>query len=168
MKKAKKKRKASVPKLGIYLPDARAAEVEEYRDRMNFSALFWSAFDQEKYRLDCIPKGQTMNDTVERLRKSKLGADDNQRSEGRAMGAKWASEQAEYTDLLRLRNYSELCQMEHVIHVTAEAVASLFDEGFDFWEVVLGDDHEVATDAFAEGFVDSALDVLAEAERQGL
>ena len=56
MTKAKKTKVKSVPKLGVYVPENRAADIDQYRDRMNFSAIFWSAFDQEKYRLDEIQK----------------------------------------------------------------------------------------------------------------
>ena len=52
--------KKSVPKIGIYVPECRVSDVDEYRDRMNFSAVFWSAFDQEAERIQGLEKRDKM------------------------------------------------------------------------------------------------------------
>ena len=44
MPKSKTKK---VNKITIYAPKHRLQEIERWRDEMNFSELFWSAFDRE-------------------------------------------------------------------------------------------------------------------------
>lgn len=167
MKKSNANKSKTVPKLGIYIPESRVNEVETYRDQMNFSAIFWSAFDSEKHRLDCIPKGKEMNKVVERLRKSKKADEECQRSEGQTCGADWAANRAEHGELLKLRELLLWSQREYDLEVTSLGVQDIFPE-FDFWETALRDDGVGVTDAFAEGFVESAVEVLDQAERDGL
>lgn len=40
-------KKKTVGKLGIYVPPRRRAELEEMRGKINFSELFWDAFDSK-------------------------------------------------------------------------------------------------------------------------
>lgn len=163
---AKKTQKSDVKKIGIYLPEERVVDLGEYRERMNFSAIFWSAFDQEKRRLDCLPKENEVSEIVERLRKSKKEFEDSQRAEGQKEGAEWAAKTAEYEELVKLREFTEEQQRRN-IDFDQDDVGALFPD-YEFWETVLCEGHEPMTRAFVAGFVDSALEVFEVAEAQGL
>ena len=153
-------------KIGIYLREKRVVDLEKYRDQMNFSAIFWSAFDQEKRRLDCLPKDNEVNAIVERLRQSKKEFEDSQRAEGQEEGAEWAAKTADYEELVKLREFSEE-QRRRDIDLDQDDVGALFPD-YEFWETALGEGHEPMTRAFVAGFVDSALEVFEAAEAQGL
>jgi len=163
----KKKASSDVKKIGIYLPEERVTDVEKYRDRMNFSAMFWLAFDQEKHRLDCLPKGKKMSTIIERLRQSKQEHESTQIKEGRVAGTSWASDVAEFHELLALREFSETADRECSLEVNAGNIAGAL-ENKDFWDEAIGDLKLPVTDAFAGGFMESALDVLDAAEAEGL
>jgi hypothetical protein len=92
-------------KLGIYVPDGKMAEIEEWRKEINFSQLFIEAFDREM-RVQSIIKTvlekSDMKATIVRLQQCRthdyaagceLGAED---------GTTWATGEAPLADLRQI------------------------------------------------------------------
>lgn len=169
-----------VKKIGIYLPENRLQDVQKYREKMNFSALFWSAFDEEKHRIDSMPKDKAMSKIVERLKESKAKSGTEQAKAGRADGIEWATDFAEYSELMRLKEYDDSYgyfrsgDRETIAFVASgitEGCAkdqSNFEDENDFWWKATGKPMNEITSAFAAAFVEAALEVFEQALKEGL
>lgn len=91
--------KKPVSKLGIYVPDNRLKDVEKWREKVNFSELFWKAFDNEiALRATSQVKGSDMEKLIERL-KVEAGRDmEEGKLKGAECGREWALEHATRRD----------------------------------------------------------------------
>jgi hypothetical protein len=95
-----KKPGKSVPKIGVYLPEHRLEEVKKWRGEIEFSELFWQAWDREiARRTVSTPKGSEMNKLIERLRKEAGEEMAMGEKEGAKCGKKWAIDTAARKDL---------------------------------------------------------------------
>ncbi|MGE0358925.1 MAG: hypothetical protein AB7P08_18620 [Burkholderiales bacterium] len=147
-----------------------AAEVRE--PKPNWSALAQEAFSLECARAENRRKGAgKMNAMVDRLRKSKERADNEDQVRGHAAGRVWAQGKAEFDELLRLKAaYGEDTGAvddffpKHVLEVILGAGAESWDDVAKWWND--NADEESASTMFAVGFVEGAIEAFEEVEEQ--
>jgi hypothetical protein len=170
-----------VPKVTIYVPD----ELQDSMDAMQLASkdLNWSSLAQEAFRREIERWNQLSKlsaktrDAVDRLRRSKEKLLDEAKASGDIAGRKWATEKAEYIELVRLRKYvarnggvvPKPTKMGKVWPVfdaifDADPDSDEYDTDWvrDFWTDMTDD----ASDDFVDAFVGGALDVFAEIEPQ--
>lgn len=97
----KKKSGKQVSKIGIYVPNHRLKDVEKWRDSMNFSELFWSAFDREVVLQSKTSKvkGKDMKMVIDRLKRETSEDFDGGREVGIDYGIEWAEETGGLSDI---------------------------------------------------------------------
>lgn len=174
-----------MPKMTIYVPD----ELEEAMSKVSFidKTMSWSSLAQEAFsrevtrfndRMKVAPK---MRDAVDRLRRSKERTQSTAKAAGDVAGRRWATERAEYAELVRLRRYSnrqktnppaqpstigKVWPVYEAItgydHINYPPNAYDPDECVDFWSTWADD----ATDDFVDAFVNGAVEVFNEIEQQ--
>ena len=134
--------KKSVPKLGIYVPDNRLRDVEKWRETLNFSEVFWRAFDAEVDRRVQEKKiTREINQVVERMRELKR---EQSRAlswrfrEGHKAGRDWARAIAKPDQLNRLAARFESRLAEDVYPWQQYLFGPDRDPPADILEVVLG------------------------------
>lgn len=83
-------------RLVLYVPDNRQAQVDEWRDRLNYSRLFFEAFDRAvalQKEIDRMSK-DGIDPVVERLKRESDEAVSDAKQEGVEAGTMWAREYA--------------------------------------------------------------------------
>lgn len=100
-----------MPKMTIYVQD----ELQEAMEKVVFPSkeLSWSSLAQEAFsrevsryaeRMKIAPK---LQDAVDRVRRSKERSENADKAAGDAAGRRWAMEQAEYVELMRLDRFRD-------------------------------------------------------------
>lgn len=164
-----------MPKMTIYVPDdlkSRMDAAEAQEPKPNWSALAQEAFGLECARADNRRKGAgKMNAMIERLRKSKERASNEEQVRGHAAGRAWAQGMAEFDELRRLKaGYGEGTGVvddffpKHVLEVIRDDGNESWDEVNHWWSAHA--DEEGASTMFAVGFVEGALEAFGEVEDQ--
>ena len=156
MKKKTKPKKFG--RLAIYVAPEREKVIEQWRKRINFSELFWRAFESETARrkVDEIAD-RDLRETVDRLRGNCTRAYDRGHLRGVQGGAKWAQNEATLEQLERI--VSTPPDSDYVIQ-KAELLIELFLEDGDWSDIdrkVLWDDETdqlAMPTAFQTGFLD--------------
>src|SRR5258708_7816585 len=91
-----------MPRVTLYVPDDLKARMDEAGEAINWSAVAQRAF-REAVALNSLRKEPTdMNEVVERLRASKERVQEADEETGKAAGAQWARETAEFDELKRV------------------------------------------------------------------
>lgn len=88
-----RKRDQGMGRLVLYVPENRQAQVDEWRDKLNYSQLFFGAFDREvafQKELEAMGK-DGIDSVVERLKRDGEEAKKEAEDQGRALGVDWAS-----------------------------------------------------------------------------
>lgn len=93
-------------KIGIYVPDERMADIDRWRERLNFSRLFMDAFDRAILTDSVLTnvKGKEMKELVARLKKQADGDIERAWKRGAVEGRGWAVKHAYFS---HLRNIAE-------------------------------------------------------------
>lgn len=101
-----------MPKMTIYVPDDLQAEMTALEGNQDIKPN-WSSVAQDAFKRECSLLTQrmkiapTMRDAVDRLRRSKEREENAAKAAGDLAGRKWAAEEAEYSELVRLDRYVE-------------------------------------------------------------
>lgn len=164
-----------MPKMTIYVPDdlkSRMDAAEAHEPKPNWSALAQEAFGLECARADNRRKGAgKMNAMIERLRKSKERASNEEQVRGHAAGRAWAQGKAEFDELTRLKDaFPEDTGLvdeffpKHVVEVICDDGGQSWNETARWWSDCA--DELNASPAFAAAFVEGALEAFGEVEDQ--
>jgi hypothetical protein len=171
-----------VSKLGIYVPEARVKEIERWRDEINFSELFWRAFDTEVAKL-IREKNMTKESAFAVQRFSGIvtthstGGVKSIFAEGYKTGREWATTTAHPDELSRLaaRFESRLANPRYpwdayLLGLDRDPPAELVEtvlgrkpnrrEVAKFWQVAIGGsvtDDRLSDAFFLHGFVAGAV-----------
>jgi hypothetical protein len=177
-----------MPKYSLYLPDDLLSAMREFKGTPvdpNWSAVAQEAFRLEVQRLKNRKEGASkMQAAIERLRASKQRHANQDYTHGHSAGIKWATERAEYPELVRAAEYvsentfdDEADSRFH--HMVAGGFyAAIMDlrmegrehirmssaEGADVQQFWLEQGLENPTTAFVHGFADGAKEVFDEVE----
>jgi hypothetical protein len=91
-----------MPKIGVYIPDDRMVDIEEWREKINFSQLFMEAFDRTILAQAQLPKlkEKEMKTVVERLQRAAASSHEHGWKAGVHTGRVWA---IKYSNLSHLR-----------------------------------------------------------------
>lgn len=91
-------------KLGVYIPDAKMPEVEEWREKVNFSQLFMEAFERAVLLEKTLEKleRKEMQDVIKRLKAEQEEDFRTGETKGREDGQQWAKNDAALADLRRI------------------------------------------------------------------
>jgi hypothetical protein len=171
-----------MPKMTIYVSEelqARMNDIPPSAGEPNWSALAQEVFNREcdrwVQRMKLAPK---IRDAVDRIRRSKEKSEDAERNAGDIAGRKWAAEKADYSDLVRLKQFAlrpnwrkrkadDIGLVWPVFNAIigwtdADEAEDPYDPDWciDFWSSLTTQ----ATDTFVIAFVEGALDVFAEVE----
>lgn len=87
-----------MPRISIYVPDDLRARMGKVEDA-NWSQVACRAFELKLGELAASRQEKTMDNVIERLRASKLDAEDEFHKEGREMGEEWAKGSATFAEL---------------------------------------------------------------------
>jgi hypothetical protein len=88
-------------RIALYVPDELKTRMDAVEDQINWSDIARPAFTAAVAAFE-HRKGKNMSTAIERLRASKLQADQQDKSFGNAAGRTWAENQAEYRVLREL------------------------------------------------------------------
>ena len=97
-----------MPNINIYVPEEMKVRMDAVEDRANWSAIAQRAFGFELARLEAVKEIKTMYDVIDRLRASKASLAEDQLRDGRAAGANWAKNEAEYNELRNIANFDDV------------------------------------------------------------
>ena len=166
-------------KIGIYIPDAKAPEVEEWKNRLNLSEIFREAFDKAVHEARLSEMGgDEMENVVKRLRQDEDESYQAGKDGAFESGVTWAKEDASLSDLRGLCNRAEedwqewadqhMCRTEDSSGEVSpgETLLSLLrgDGGFALsWEEEIDRFDRVSFLAgFFDGFVEGASSIWAQ------
>ena len=147
------------------------ARMDEAGTGANWSAIAQRAFGTELDHIQSVKEVKTMTDVIDRLRVSKQKFIDREMVGGKAVGATWAKEEAEYEELRRMEHMgiSDLedlgastgLQLACYVHERATGEDADLEDVAAFF----GLDRDVLEDVsceYVQSFVQGALDVWTE------
>lgn len=94
----------------VSISDDLRRRMDAVREKVNWSRIAVTAFEAELARIASEKKEKDMSDTIQRLRASRLEAENEDSVLGRYAGAKWAREDAEWRELQRVAEYWDTVQ----------------------------------------------------------
>jgi hypothetical protein len=94
------------------VPDDLKARMDEAGQAVNWSVIAQQAFREVILNLALRRETATMDDAVERLRASKQSYVETERESGLEVGEEWATEDATYSELLRIAKAVEEARRE--------------------------------------------------------
>jgi hypothetical protein len=94
------------------VPDDLKARMDEAGQAVNWSVIAQQAFREVILNLAVRRETATMDDAVERLRASKQSSVETERESGLEVGEEWATEDATYSELLRIAKAVEEARRE--------------------------------------------------------
>lgn len=94
------------------VPDDLKARMDEAGQAVNWSVIAQQAFREVILNLAVRRETATMDDAVERLRASKQSYVETERESGLEVGEEWATEDAAYSELLRIAKAVEEARRE--------------------------------------------------------
>ena len=94
------------------VPDDLKARMDEAGQAVNWSVIAQQAFREVILNLAVRRETTTMDDAVERLRASKQSYVETERESGLEVGEEWATEDATYSELLRIAKAVEEARRE--------------------------------------------------------
>jgi hypothetical protein len=94
------------------VPDDLKARMDEAGQAVNWSVIAQQAFREVILNLAVRRETATMDDAVERLRASKQSYVETERESGLEVGEEWATEDATYSELLRIAKAVEEARRE--------------------------------------------------------
>jgi hypothetical protein len=94
------------------VPDDLKARMDEAGQAVNWSVIAQQAFREVILNLAVRRETATMDDAVERLRASKQSDVETERESGLEVGEEWATEDATYSELLRIAKAVEEARRE--------------------------------------------------------
>jgi hypothetical protein len=155
-------------RVSIYVPDDLKARMDGIGEAANWSEVVRPAILSEVANHE-HRKGASMTTVVERLRASKGKYLQEAENYGLEAGRLWASDSAEYAELLRVANYYERSNTERW-DIESSALRQLIDPDEDlstedFCDLVGCKGFE-ESDEFAEGFARGAAELLNEVDAE--
>jgi predicted transcriptional regulator len=144
-------------RVSIYVSDELKARMDEVGEQTNWSEIarpaFLSAVASNEHR-----KGQSMTTAVERLRASKEEHLSEMKNVAKEAGRQWASDNAEYKDLVRLAKIDPQVWVTYdVVKDTLDPEKVLSHEEFVSYLGLEEDDLGVDVDEFVADFVKAAV-----------
>jgi hypothetical protein len=146
-------------RLSIYITD----ELKQRMDKVG-KAVSWSEIARPVF-LDAVAKHehrrkQDMTTTIERLRASKEKYIEETRRGGKEAGRQWASDKAEYADLVRVANITD---------PTLDALGEAIDpedrlDWPDKYSIIGLDEYECSDDEYVKAFIEGAQEMYSEIE----
>src|SRR5262249_7379637 len=91
----------------ITVPPDLKDRMDKVQEDLNWSAIACKAFEEKLAEIASRKVSKTMSDVVQRLRTSKMRAEDEQYREGEKEGRHWAEHDAEADELTRLERYRD-------------------------------------------------------------
>jgi len=176
----KKKSTNKAVRRGVYVPPELEKRFEKHADKINFSRVACAALEREIELIESLEniKNKGQKDMIERLRKSKQEDTEAMTDLGKKEGADWATNHADYRDLLKISEFRDKIQTEPSLgsisyycqcdlgHLTpSEAICEdIFpDQGIDaedFFENIICVNESTRNDPyFLEGFIDGVVEV---------
>jgi hypothetical protein len=160
----------------ISVPTDLKERMDAVAGQVNWSAVAVRAFEERLAELAAVKKEKTMGDAIQRLRASKLRADDEGYKNGEQAGRQWAEHSAEADELQRLEKLLDgpaACHEWDWVSSDAYGIANYVlgairnekdgagdpgvdrQESMEFWQEVL--DEEYPQGELLHGFVDGAV-----------
>lgn len=151
-------------RLVLYVPDNRQAQVDAWRDKLNYSRLFFEAFDRAvalQKEIDSMSK-DGIDPVVERLKRESSEAENDARGDGVKDGTYWARE---YASKRHLRAISS-DDFEQLVGFDFNSLYEFLEEHYDAFtdksnetmtDVSTWDEDEI--EAYREGFLEGAAEV---------
>jgi len=182
-----KKKRSGVIRNSISIPADVKSQMDKVEESVNWSALAVRAFQDKLAEISELQEIKTMEDVVERLRKSKRDHASERYKEGEEAGRHWANNDAEAHELRRLEDFCQslwsengwddyfsdpegsygtsqglaLTMLDIDLRMTGEHPRAAAE---DFWECAVGSE-ELDND-FLKGFSEAAIGVWQEVKGQ--
>jgi len=140
-------------RLSIYISDELKARMDRIGDGVNWSEVVRPAIQTivatHEYR-----RSPNMTTAIERLRASKLDAEQEDITDGKTAGRRWAEQDASYPELRRVAKLSDNC---HGIEDLKKAVDPFDNQSQrEFLEEIFGDADADPSEVYVEAFIDGA------------
>ena len=152
------------------VPDDLKARMDEAGQAVNWSVIAQQAFREVILNLAVRRETATMGDAVERLRASKQSYVESERESGLEVGEEWATEDATYSELLRIAKAVEEARNEIDLQTLQDLIdpEHKMDAGdwVRFWEDRGFSGDSEPSDVWARAFADRAAKVLQKARGQ--
>lgn len=128
-----RKRDQGMGRLVLYVPENRQAQVDEWREKLNYSRLFFESFDRAVALQKEIEKmGKTgIDPVVKRLKEDSLRAEAEAKAEGVKAGTTWAREYASKRDLNKLAGTYANFQPQSAEDLNFEGLWLILTEDYD-------------------------------------
>jgi hypothetical protein len=156
-----------MPRVTLYVSDDLKARMDTAGEAVNWSAVAQRAFLEAVLARAVRKDASDMTNVVERLRVSKERVEARDHAAGKARGAMWAKQDAEYDELQRVAEYDgELSDEAGKDHTVLMSVIDPENEKDPRdWPDIWGQ-REAPTDAFIKGFIEGATEVFDEVADQ--
>jgi hypothetical protein len=178
-------KKPNIVRTTISLPADLKRRMDKVTEDVNWSALACQAFESKLVEIISKRKEKTMDDVIARLRESKRQDEGEAAKAGRAAGELWVRDLAEVAEIKRLKKMYEgvspndqwvlfdssandaYSAAEHLAFAVQPESDGDRKAAEDFWEMIIGDDTSIISDAaFMEGFFNGALELWEALESQ--
>lgn len=111
--------------MNVYLPKDLQAQVDSYKNQVNWSEVAQQAFVQKISQLAAHKKDKTMSDILTRLRASKAATENEMTIAGTEAGRKWCENRAEYIQIKRLAGMRDALPLDFDRFMESEESAAL-------------------------------------------
>jgi len=145
-------------KIGIYIPDNKVEEIEEWKSRLNLSEVFRAAFDRSVAKQKALEfKGDEMEKLIVRLKQNRNESHQAGKEGSFEMGVEWAKEIATLANFRRLCETDEEIEPEDLIAITEVDVEQWIGEN---------DDRPAYLAGWRDGFLDGVRSVWAKVKNK--
>jgi hypothetical protein len=162
------------PRMGITVPAELRQEMEEVGDGVNWSQVATEAFRAKVLSIKSQTGGTEMDEVIKRMMAADALDTNQDKADGFAAGKEWVTRKDWHATPKQLRRLEAAVMDRDYFSGEPDAfgwAGALYDtingvshsdrsEFEEFWEVILGEDEakRMYDDAFAEGFVDGAME----------
>ena len=151
------------------VPDDLKARMDEAGQAVNWSVIAQQAFREVILNLAVRRETATMDDAVERLRASKQSYVETERESGLEVGEEWATEDATYSELLRIAKAVEEARREIDLQTLQDLIdpEHKMDAGdwVRFWEDRGFSDDSEPSDVWVRAFADGTARLFQKARK---
>lgn len=175
---------AGTTRTTISVPSDLKKRMDKVKEPVNWSAVACLAFESKLGEIAARKEKKAMEDVIQRLRASKQKSDSELHIRGREAGIDWAKNNASFSELSKLHDYSEHMELYELAHDYQQAFSPYEyvyflihpeDHGDraacnDFWERTVGEGEGVKVNLiepeFLLGFCCGALEVFQEVQEK--
>lgn len=153
-------------RVSLYIPDELKARMDAVGDEtVNWSEVARPAIVAELTMIE-HRRGGTMQTAIERLRASKAKSQERDEAAGKENGRKWAEDEAEYEELLRISEIQSGNSPDayEALRTAVDPDGGLADD--DFNRSLFGDERPNLSDAYVEAFIEGAQEFFEEVKDQ--